>query len=138
MRTSELTLVHAEHRHDPETQKRIAAYAAQRGGRGSSLGPPPTLPPCSSATPKTKMSSGIRESKLARMRVSELTSVHKQHSHDPEMKARISNMREKKRTVEQTMDIASMHSKQHALELQHRAEKSQVRLQKRLRMRTKL
>ena len=81
LRISELTLVHAKHQNDPETQKRIAAYAASATeGRSSSLGPPlpvgppPTLPPRHSATPK--ILSGIRESKArsnANVRIKHIT-----------------------------------------------------------------
>ena len=108
--------------------------------RGSSLGPPlpngppPTFPPRHSATPK--IPSRVRESRLARMRISELTLFHNEQSDNPEMQARISNMRQKKQIVKQTIDIASEHSRQHALRLQQRAVETQVRLHKRLKMRT--
>jgi len=121
MRISELTLVN------------------QRS-RSSSLGPPlpngppPTFPPRHSATPK--IPSRVRESRLARMRISELTLFHNEQSDNPEMQARISNMRQKKQIVKQTIDIASEHSRQHALRLQQRAVETQVRLHKRLKMRT--
>ena len=81
---------------------------------------------------RTRLQAKLRQSALRNMRLSELTLAHKQHHGNPEVQARISNMRRQRKSVETTWDVASTHSRKHKHKLQKRNMESNERLQRRL------